>query len=241
MLIIVHTASNFDRILSSRLCVQYALIIQFSKLWEGSKEGLQNVKLKVEYSYDFSNAGAQPAEASSQPAASSPGGSPLRTHSEGGQDLRNRLKRSGDSTTNVADNNTGGGEAVDSSAVAAGGSSSSFPSNATPEAIFAELQSLRRKYDAVVEYTVHLTAERDAIVAQLDLAQTEIAKEKRKNKNEGADGAGANSKAGKKGDKANGDKKVVEKVSYSFIDQLCMHSNRCTICNLLSSSSDGVL
>ncbi len=29
------------------------------------------------------------------------------------------------------------------------------------EALLAELQSLRKKYDAIVEYTVHLTAERD--------------------------------------------------------------------------------
>lgn len=31
----------------------------------------------------------------------------------------------------------------------------------TPDALLAELQSLRKKYDAIVEYTVHLTAERD--------------------------------------------------------------------------------
>lgn len=31
-----------------------------------------------------------------------------------------------------------------------------------------ELLNLQKKYDSVVEYTVHLTAERDTIVAQLD-------------------------------------------------------------------------
>lgn len=40
---------------------------------------------------------------------------------------------------------------------------------------FAELQSLRKKYDAIVEYTVHLTAERDYHFTQ--------AEEKRKNEN----------------------------------------------------------
>lgn len=33
----------------------------------------------------------------------------------------------------------------------------------TPEAVFAELQATRKKYDAVVEYTLTLTAERDML------------------------------------------------------------------------------
>lgn len=36
------------------------------------------------------------------------------------------------------------------------------------EAVLGELQTLRKKYDAVVEYTVHLTAERDTLVGQLE-------------------------------------------------------------------------
>jgi uncharacterized coiled-coil DUF342 family protein len=50
-------------------------------------------------------------------------------------------------------------------------------SSASPEAIFAELTTLRKKYDAVVEYTVHLTAERDTIVAQLEELQREFTRE----------------------------------------------------------------
>jgi hypothetical protein len=38
-----------------------------------------------------------------------------------------------------------------------------------PESIFGELQNLRKKYDAVVEYTVHLTAERDLMVQKLEV------------------------------------------------------------------------
>lgn len=43
--------------------------------------------------------------------------------------------------------------------------------NSSSEAIFSELQTLRKKYDAVVEYTVQLTAERDTIVSQLEDAK----------------------------------------------------------------------
>lgn len=52
----------------------------------------------------------------------------------------------------------------------------------SPEAIFAELQALRKKYDAVVEYTVHLTAERDYHLAQLEDLRKEYSKEKSKKK-----------------------------------------------------------
>lgn len=48
----------------------------------------------------------------------------------------------------------------------------------TPDSIFAELQSLRKKYDAVVEYTVHLTAERDYHFSQLEDLKREFAREK---------------------------------------------------------------
>ena len=48
----------------------------------------------------------------------------------------------------------------------------------SPEAMFAELQSLRKKYDAVVEYTVHLTAERDYHFTQLEDLRREFSREK---------------------------------------------------------------
>jgi len=75
-----------------------------------------------------------------------------------------------------------------------------------PDAIFGELQGLRKKYDAVVEYTVHLTAERDAIVSQLEASQRELTKEKSRKKGDTAAAAGSG-----KNDKTV-DKKVVEKV-----------------------------
>lgn len=52
----------------------------------------------------------------------------------------------------------------------------------SPEAIFAELQSLRKKYDAVVEYTVHLTAERDYHFTQLEDLRREYSREKARKK-----------------------------------------------------------
>jgi hypothetical protein len=36
------------------------------------------------------------------------------------------------------------------------------------EDVFSELMTLRKKYDAIVEYTVHVTAERDTCVAELE-------------------------------------------------------------------------
>eukprot|EP01034_Spumella_vulgaris_P023259 gene23260-29471_t len=76
------------------------------------------------------------------------------------------------------------------------------PAN-SPEVIFTELQNLRKKYDAVVEYTVHLTAERDAIVSQLETSQRELVKEKSKKKSS-VTADGDNSKVG--------DRKAADKV-----------------------------
>eukprot|EP01031_Cornospumella_fuschlensis_P027455 gene27455-33158_t len=75
----------------------------------------------------------------------------------------------------------------------------------TPEVMLAELQNMRKKYDAVVEYTVHLTAERDAIVAQLENLQRELNKEKGKKKLEGSLG------------REKSEKKVVEKGFSLFV------------------------
>jgi Skp family chaperone for outer membrane proteins len=76
---------------------------------------------------------------------------------------------------------------------------------ANPDSIFSELQALRKKYDAVVEYTVHLTAERDAIVSQLESAQRELNREKTKKKSDGSSVMSGKDKSS--------DKKGTEKVS----------------------------
>lgn len=46
------------------------------------------------------------------------------------------------------------------------------------DGIFAELQGMRKKYDTLVEYTVHLTAERDYHFTQLEDLKKEFAREK---------------------------------------------------------------
>jgi len=80
---------------------------------------------------------------------------------------------------------------------------------ANPDSIFSELQALRKKYDAVVEYTVHLTAERDAIVAQLESAQRELNREKTKKKTDGSPAAATGKDKGS-------DKKGTEKAGFSL-------------------------
>ncbi len=62
------------------------------------------------------------------------------------------------------------------------GSNSTITENAPSSAIFSELQNLRKKYDAVVEYTVHLTAERDFHFSQLEELKRELTREKAKKK-----------------------------------------------------------
>jgi hypothetical protein len=74
-----------------------------------------------------------------------------------------------------------------SSRAAATGGAEEVPGS--PESIFTELQSLRKKYDAVVEYTVHLTAERDYHFSQLEELKREIAREKAKKKSMNTDGS----------------------------------------------------
>jgi vesicle-associated membrane protein-associated protein A len=72
-----------------------------------------------------------------------------------------------------------------------------------PEVILSELTALRKKYDALVEYTVTLTTERDTIVNQLDTLQRELNKEKSRKK-DSTSGSGKSER---------GEKRVVEKVS----------------------------
>jgi predicted nuclease with TOPRIM domain len=46
--------------------------------------------------------------------------------------------------------------------------------NSSYEACWAELQELKKKYDQVREYTVHLTAERDSVLSKLERLQKEM-------------------------------------------------------------------
>jgi hypothetical protein len=61
----------------------------------------------------------------------------------------------------------------------------SVTTSGNPDLILMELQNLRKKYDSVVEYTVHLTAERDSIVGQLESAQKELTNRDKRKKIDG--------------------------------------------------------
>ncbi len=163
------------------------------------------MKLKVEFTYpDSPGPFSDPGSASTARRAPS-------TVSENVENVRSRLSAgAGENTTT-----TPGRTAASDEGIAHSGS-------ANPDAIFGELQGLRKKYDAVVEYTVHLTAERDAIVSQLETAQRELTKEKNRKKGDtGAAVAGSG-----KSDKA-ADKKVVEKVRVIFIVTCCANLVHC--------------
>ena len=77
-------------------------------------------------------------------------GQPMSSISENVEMVRNRLARAAD-----------GGSSTN-------GGTDELNGLTHPENLYAELQNLRKKYDAVVEYTVHLTAERDTIVQRLE-------------------------------------------------------------------------
>lgn len=138
---------------------------EFTKIWDGPKDDRKNIKLKVDFKFpEASNS------TSATPAASS-------TIVSGGvasesNDLRARLSAEANASAPATRSSR-----EDTNA----GSSSPFVTH-SPDILFTELQSLRKKYDAVVEYTVHLTAERDAIVQQLETSQRELLKEKSKKK-----------------------------------------------------------
>ena len=71
------------------------------------------------------------------------------------------------SSPNHATSATGGEDNYESGSATLGPDSSY-------EACWAELQGLKKKYDQVREYTVHLTAERDSVVAKLERLQNEM-------------------------------------------------------------------
>lgn len=134
---------------------------EFQKVWESSsKTDKKNQKLKVEFKLIDT-----PQEDSA--------GTPKHTASiaENVEIVRNRIS----SMENSAD--------ADHKHVHADVSGN-------PDAIISELQSLRKKYDAVVEYTVHLTAERDYHFSQLEEVRREYAREKSRHKSGGGESAG---------------------------------------------------
>lgn len=150
---------------------------------------------------------------------------------EGSKDDRKNIKlkvefrHNGQATTSSSSTRPTGDEDLRSSLARSNHTKDKGTTNAAPEVVMTELQNMRKKYDAVVEYTVHLTAERDAIVAQLENLQREYKKEQVKTKG----GAQKLAIAGEV------DKKV-DKVSF-FIDRMPIEHIFTLSCFLLYRAS----
>lgn len=158
---------------------------------EKDKDDKRNKKLKVEYSYPEPRRSEKKGSSTPVKSSATPTGA---TASERVDALRDSLAQfSSDSLSSPA-RGSGGGIASTHDAADVPGS---------PKNLYSELQALKAKYEAVVEYTVHLTAERDMIVSQLEVMKREYSQEIAKKKSD-------TPKAGGKGDKGgSGDKERV--------------------------------
>lgn len=130
---------------------------EYAKVWDSGKDDKKNLKLRVEFSVPDSQQnvnGSEPGLSTSN----APTSAPIASVSEAMENVRKRIPKDTSS------------------------SSTTITENAPSSAIFSELQGLRKKYDAVVEYTVHLTAERDFHFSQLEELKRELTREKAKKK-----------------------------------------------------------
>ena len=84
-----------------------------------------------------------------------------------------------------------------------------------PDQLYAELQSLRKKYDDVIAYTVHLTAERDTLITQNEETRRELAREAQRRRKEDP------GSRGDKTEKLADNKKVVQQGFTLFSVVLC--------------------
>jgi hypothetical protein len=131
---------------------------ELSRLWhvaEGVEEQKgKNIKMRVEFQYSDAVA-----DATAGQGRGGAGHESLRSTSENVDLIRKSLAAGASSP--------GHGR----------GSVSGTPSSPSAAGIYDanDLQILKSKYDTIVEYTVHLTAERDMIAAQLDVLRRELA------------------------------------------------------------------
>ena len=120
-------------------------------LWDGNgKDDRRNHKLRVEFSYPS-------LESDDISTSSNQTGQKLNESFQVAENIEGIRKRAPKSTeANNKDRDT---------------------SLTNPEGMYSELQTLRKKYDSVVEYTVQLTAERDYQAAQLEELQKVVSRE----------------------------------------------------------------
>lgn len=145
----------------------------FSKLWTdgeaaGEEKG-RNHKMRVEFVYPPTSGAGTGSESSRGKSAGE-----AKSTSESVELIRQQLAASVSALGS-------------SSAGAAAGASASTATVSSPgesPAVYGanDLQILKSKYDTIVEYTVHLTAERDMVSAQLDVLKREFNSEVNKKK-----------------------------------------------------------
>jgi hypothetical protein len=79
--------------------------------------------------------------------------------------------------------------------------------------MFLELQNLRKKYDAVVEYTVHVSAEKEVLAAELESVKKELKTARKKN---AASSGGVVESSSNNQNNVKSDKKAAEKVFFFY-------------------------
>ena len=144
---------------------------RFAEVWNGvPKEDPNNVKLKVDYVYDVSSSSSSLEDKVNRDMESIKekyGGQGANTTADSGsvvpsvsthvEQVRARLARERAVHSDIADRSEG------------------LPAN--QEAAMRELHSLRKKFEAVSDYTMQLTAERDSLKAKFEALQREISRE----------------------------------------------------------------
>lgn len=158
---------------------------EYNRIWDSGKDDRKNQKLKVEFIIPESSGTTKDERDSSAPLSVS----------EQMEVVRKRLPKSESSgTTSILP----------------------IPENiaSNPDLLFAELQNLRKKYDAVVEYTVHLTAERDFHFTQLEEMRRDLNKEKSRGKSSPNSSASVATRTSKSNN--NNGEKVTSTAGFSF-------------------------
>lgn len=141
---------------------------EYSKIWDSGngKDDRKNQKLKVEFRYPTygTRAGVTTPQNLKSPELISPtsASGTAATLPESVENVRKRISKIDHFPASAS---------INRDSVLSSDSGSNEP-------LFTELQTIRKKYDAVVEYTVQLTAERDYQSAQLEELRRELSREK---------------------------------------------------------------
>lgn len=139
---------------------------EYQRIWNtGSKDDRTNIKLRVEFIYPKDH----------NVAAVKNGHDAIRSNGNNNSNNNNY----NNSTLKAADETSVSSSIFDEHV----NNSNNIPSDSTnTDNVYNDLQTLRKKFDAVVEYTVHLTADRDNVVAQLEKVKQELASRKNDSK-----------------------------------------------------------